>query len=84
MREVEEVPKAHIYKAIPKTASEGNPSPVHYAGGVVYTVQKSQLFRCLTTRGDKYTEVRSPWGKAQTKTAAWKDCIAAIDKKKNR
>ena len=81
LREVEEVPKAQIYKAMPKTASEGNPPPVFYAGGVVYTVQKSQLFRCLTTRGDKYPEVRSAWGKTQNKKEAWKGCIAALEKK---
>jgi len=76
---VEEVSKANILKAMPKAASEGNPDPVNYGGGVVYTVQKESKFRCLRVRGDKYSEKSVMWGKARTKKKAWKECIDAID-----
>ena len=56
--EVVEVPKASIVAAMPKAvkADGANPSPVHYNGGVIYTVWNRRKFRALTTRGDNYRE----------------------------
>ena len=77
--EIESVPKAKILKAMPKTASTGNPSPVHYGGGVIYTVQHQHKFRCLRVRGDRYSEKAVTWGHSKTKTNAWTECIDAIE-----
>ena len=74
-----EVSQADILKAMPKDKAEGNPDPVLYRGGVVYTVQGNKMFRCLKVKGDKYTEKSSGWGKTKTKKEAWKACIDAID-----
>ena len=74
-----EVSKADIMAAVPGAVSEGNPPPVHYGGGVVYTVQKNNLFRCIRVRGDKYTEKSTRWGKKMTKEEAWKISIDAIN-----
>jgi len=75
--EIEEVPKASIMKAMPKDVKEGNPAPVHYGGGVVYTDQKGEKFRALRVRGDRYTECAKSWKSGKIK--AWKACIQAID-----
>ena len=81
---VESVSKANILKAMPKTASNGNPSPVHYGGGVIYTVQHQHKFRCLRVRGDRYSEKAVTWGHSKPKKDAWKECIAAIDQKNTK
>jgi hypothetical protein len=76
---VTEVSKDDIIKAMPKDQPEGNPDPVLYRGGVVYTVQHNKIFRCLKVRGDKYSEKNAKWGKTKTKKESWKTCIDAID-----
>ena len=66
-----------------KAALNGNPSPVHYGGGVIYTVQHQHKFRCLRV-GDRYSEKAVTWGHSRPKLAAWKECIAAIDQKNTK
>ena len=74
-----EVSQADILKAMPKDKAEGNPDPVLYRGGVVYTLQPKKMFRALKVKGDKWTEKSAGWGKTKTKKEAWKACIDAID-----
>ena len=70
------VSKANILKACPTGAS----SPVLYKGGVIYTVDKSKMFRALRVKGDKYTESSCGWGATRTKKEAWAKVVHAIDK----
>ena len=74
-----EVSQADILKAMPKDKAAGNPDPVLYRGGVVYTLQPKKMFRALKVKGDKWTEKSAGWGKTKTKKEAWKACIDAID-----
>ena len=74
-----EVSQADILKAMPKDKAGGNPDPVLYRGGVVYTLQPKKMFRALKVKGDKWTEKSAGWGKTKTKKEAWKACIDAID-----
>ena len=73
--------EGHTSKAVmPKDTSDGsNPLPVHYGGGVIYTVQAQKIFRALKVKGDRYTEYRKTWGKAFSKAEAWSLCLTAID-----
>ena len=65
---------------MPKATEDGtNPGGVHYNGGVVYTSQKVQQFRCLKVSGDTNSETGNAWGTARSKDQAWKECIDAID-----
>ena len=66
-------------KAMPKPVKERNPELVHYGGGVVYTSQKAQKFRCLRVRGDVHSECRKRWGGQGTGKEAWKECIDEIE-----
>ena len=80
---IEEIPKAHILKAMPATRHDGsNPPPVHYAGGVIYTSSNNRKFKCLTIRADKWSEKQVAWGTTRTKQEAWKIAVAAIDAKR--
>jgi hypothetical protein len=74
-----EVSQADILNAMPKDKAAGNPDPVLYRGGVVYTLQPKKMFRALKVKGDKWTEKSAGWGKTKTKKEAWKACIDAID-----
>ena len=75
----QDIESSAILKAMPKDAPAGNPLPVRYGGGVVYTVQHLRKFRCLRTSTDKYSEFSKQWGHHLTKKEAWKACIDAID-----
>ena len=78
--EIVEVPKSKILKAMPKVnASKTNASPIHYWGGVIYTAMQAKRFRALKVRGDVYTEKQSSWGKTKTPSAAWNECVKAIE-----
>ena len=57
----------------------GNPPPVNYRGGVLYTSFASRQFRALKVKGDKWTEKSSAWGGAKPSMDAWKKCVTAID-----
>jgi len=87
-KEVAEVSEGAIIKAMPKPADgDSNPTPVHYKGGVVYTVVKSKLFRALAVRGDRYTERSASWaptGKHGSLPAAWKFAINYIENYKKK
>ena len=70
--------KSQIMQACPKGASP----PVLYKGGVIYTVEKSQVFRALKVRGNKYTEASCAWGVKRTKVEAWAKVVQAIEQHK--
>ena len=70
--------KSQIIKACPK----GGSPPVHYKGGVIYTVEKSQMFRALKVKGGKYTESNCGWGVKRTKNEAWAKVVHAIEQHK--
>ena len=59
---------------------EGDSPPLLYKTGIIYTVSKSNMFRALRIRGDKYTESSCGWGKSRTKQEAWTKVVQAIDK----
>ena len=75
---IEEVARAQIMKAIPKPTDK-KPPPVHYNGGVIYTMVKHHKFRALKTRGDRYTEKASSWSKPSTMKDSWKIVVKSID-----
>ena len=75
----QDIESSEILKAMPKDAASGNPLPVRYGGGVVYTVQHLRKFRRLRTSNDRYSEFSKQWGHHHTKIEAWKACIDAID-----
>jgi hypothetical protein len=87
-KEITEVSESSILKAMPKPKEgDENPTPVHYKGGVVYTVVGSKLFRALAVRGDRYTEKRASWastGKHGSLPAAWKFAISHIENFKKK
>jgi hypothetical protein len=63
---------------MPNESKDGNPAPVQYLGGVIYTVQDQCKFRCLKTNGDRYSETCKSWGRFRTKKEAWDECIAVF------
>ena len=75
--DIEIIPKARIAQSMPKDTAGGNPAPIHYGGGVVYTVKKK--FRALRVRGDVHSEKSFSWGSTRTKKEAWMEAIKAID-----
>ena len=72
-----EIAKKDILAAMPKSRTA--PDPVHYRGGVIYTVPKKHKFRALRTRGDRYSEKSSTWSSSKPQKVAWKECVDAID-----
>ena len=63
-----------------KKVANGNPKPVHYRGGVIYTSWVTKKFRALKIRGDKWSEKSCGWGGSSVPTkSAWKDAVGAID-----
>ena len=75
-----EVSKKEIHKALPKIEKGGgNPMPVRYNGGVIYSSVKDKKFRALTTRGDNYSEKGASWKSAKPTMKAWSQCIDHID-----
>ena len=60
------------------TRKDGKTDPVQYLGSVIYTVDDQRKFRCLKTKGDKYSEICKLWGGIRTKKEAWDESIAAI------
>ena len=80
--EFKEVSSDKILKSMPsqKTLeSAAKVDPIHYRGGVVYTVQKERKFRALRIRGDKWSETSKQWGSKRTAKEAWSEAIKAID-----
>ena len=75
--------KKKCLQAIPKDCKSGNPSPVYYNGGVIYTSQSNKKFKTLTVATDKYTERSTSWGNVRTKAEAWKIAIEQIDAKRS-
>ena len=69
---------------MPKVSNDGNPDAVHYLGGVIYTVQDQCKFRCLKTKGDRYSETCKKWGGIRTKKEAWDECIAAVQSQEQK
>ena len=81
-QDIQEIPKQDIIAAMPPPsalAGDDRIRPVHYSGGVIYTVQKQRTFRALRERGDGYTESSSTWGKKRTAEEAWARCVMAIN-----
>ena len=75
-----EIGKSEINKALPKLAKGGgNPPPVRYNGGVIYSSMATKAFRALTTRGDNYSEKGAKWKSHKPTMVAWKKCVAHID-----
>ena len=75
-----EVSKKEIHKALPKIEKGGgNPMPVRYSGGVIYSSVKDKKFRALTTRGDNYSEKGASWKSAKPTMKAWRQSIDHID-----
>ena len=71
-REVSEAPPKKILNLMPQvTSTTTTVPPVHYAGGVIYTVPKTRKFRALRNKLDKYTEKSCTWGSSRTPTEAW-------------
>ena len=78
---IQEIPKSKILSAMPASTSSTKPiKPIHYWGGVIYTVAKQRKFRALRERGDRYSECSAVWGKTRTKTEAWKHVTTSIEK----
>jgi hypothetical protein len=77
---IEITSKSEIIAKMPKgdDPTKPNPTAVFYKQGVIYTSVKSKRFRALLVRGDNYKERSQAWG--GDKKAAWKTCVAAIDK----
>ena len=61
---------------MPKESKDGNPAPVHYLGGVIYTRQDRCQF--LVVKKNKLFSCEIPWGGSVTKKEAWAECIDAI------
>ena len=61
---------------MPKESKDGNPAPVHYLGGVIYTRQDRCQF--LVVKKNKVFGCEIPWGGGVTKKEAWDECIDAI------
>lgn len=76
-----EVSKSKIMTSMPSRAPPdgGNPAPVLYKKGVIYTSWRSKRFRALTTRGDAYTECSKAWGSSKPSKAAWEGAVKSID-----
>ena len=75
-----EVTKREIRKTLLKLEKGGgNPHPVRYNGGVIYSSVKDKKFRALTTRGDNYSEKGASWKSAKPTMKAWRQSIDHID-----
>ena len=75
-----EVSKRHIAASMPKNLKAGTKvKPIHYAGGVIYTVPHSNHFVALCDRHDKWTGVKAAWGKKRTQPEAWKCVTKSIE-----
>ena len=61
---------------MPKESKDGNPAPVQYLGGVIYTRQDRCQF--LVVKKNKVFGCEIPWGGGVTKKEAWDECIDAI------
>ena len=61
---------------MPNESKDGNPAPVQYLGGVIYTRQDRCQF--LVVKKNKLFGCEIPWGGGVTKKEAWDECIAAI------
>ena len=75
-----EIPKSKILKAMPSVkSSTGTVKPVHYWGGVIYTVAKLRKFRALRQRDDKYSECSATWGNNRSQQDAWAHVTKSIE-----
>ncbi len=61
---------------MPNESKDGNPAPVHYLGGVIYTRQDRCQF--LVVKKNKVFGCEISWGGSVTKKEAWDECIDAI------
>ena len=75
-----EIPKSKILKAMPCVqSSTGTVKPVHYWGGVIYTVARQRKFRALRQRDDKYSECSATWGNNRSQQDAWAHVTKSIE-----
>ena len=70
---------------MPNESKDGNPAPVHYRWGVIYTYQDKWCFvfdakggRSKNHKGHRYCSLYRSWGLRRTKQEAWDDLIATI------
>ncbi len=63
---------------MPNESKDGNPAPVQYLGGVIYTRQDKCQFLVVKNKGDRFSDTYKSWGRFRTKKEAWDECIAAI------
>lgn len=76
----QEVAKKDITSALPVVPKGGgNPPPVRYNGGVVYSSLKTKSFRTLRIVGDPYSEKNVKWGANTPTMKAWRTSIKVID-----
>ena len=77
--EIEEVTPSNIKYSMPNvTGGKHQVQPVHYKGGVIYTVIKARKFRALRVRGDNYSEKACSF-KVRSPKKAWSDAVSAIE-----
>ena len=63
---------------MPNESKDGNPAPVQYLGGVIYTRQDKCQFPVVKNKGDRLSDTCKSWGRFRTKKEAWDECIAAF------
>ena len=80
LRESRSTRKA-IYGQMPteQPADGGNPAPVKYKGGVIYTVWHQKRFRALCESGNRYSERSRAWGGTEPSLESWAACVHAIE-----
>ena len=63
---------------MPNEPKYGNPAPVQYLGGVIYTRQDKCQFLVVKNKGDRFSDTYKSWGRFRTTKEAWDECIAAF------